>query len=578
MRRRAVCLLGVCLALSAGGSAQAWSQADLLTRLQSEVDKIIAAGHLMPFRMQYGEGDGAPPGYPPHRYAYHEPWMMMYTLGRAYPHVSAASQAQIVIYVHNEVLLQAPWGTTPLGAGGAYRQGDPAGVPEMDLPAVYLRTGTMLYALWTYGHNTGVWTDIQPQWANLKTIYTGLWSGRHTYELLNGAIAMSALAQQFGDAAAKATYDANIATLETEGLAFDTFRANAHLDYTGQNAWFRETAGIAYPLFNLTAEVAAYINAQPALKTAVVNYMEALPAVQNNGALGVDVPSPLYCWPLGWMGQTPMGHSGYFGEGCCGGAETRMMLFNYLAWVQGAAPATLAYYADAPDALVGDAYYIQNLVTAIESFGAVFTPTVTPVVSPTPSATATPSRTATPSATSTRTATPVVSPTATPTATATRTATPVLSSTATATPTRSRTATPVLSPTPTVTPTPSRTVTRTATTSRTATPVLSATPTASTTRTATPSATPAGAGAQLATRFLSPGLADGINDQVAFPPEFTEVSVLGLDGQEVYHAKGSGLTWNGRQADGRTLPSGQYIVKLKRADGMSAYQPVVLVK
>ncbi len=576
MRRAALRGLVILLALAAiPGSGRAWTQSDLVARLQAEVDKIIAAGHLMPFRLEYGEGDGIPPGYPPHHYAYYQPWMMMYTLGRAYPHVSAASQAQIVTYVHNEVLLLAPWGTTPLGATGAYRQGDPAGVPEMDLPAVYLRTGTMLYALWTYGHNTWDWTDIQPQWANLKTIYTGLMSGRHTYELLNGAIAMSALAQQFGDAAAQATYDANIATLETEGLNFNTFRANAHLDYTGQNAWFRETAGIAYPLFNLTAEVAAYINAQPALKTAVVTYMEALPTVQDNGALGVDVPSPLYCWPLGWMAQTPMGHSGYFGEGCCGGAETRMMLFNYLAWIQGAAPATLAYYADAPDALVGDAYYMQSLVTAIESFGPVTTPTPTPVVSPTPSATLTRTFSATP----TRTTTPILSPTPS------QTETPLLSPTptATASPTRSatRTATATRTASPTATITLTRTVTPTRTPTRTATPVLSRTPTATITRTCTasPSATPAPAGTvNPPTRFLSPGLADGINDRVAFDPGVTELVVYNLQGQEVYQARGSGLTWSGRTTEGKVCPSGQYIAKLTRADGTIAYQPIVIVK
>jgi len=565
MRRALFCGLAVLLALFAGPKVcRAWTQGDLLARLQTEVDKVLAAGHLMPFRMEYGEGDGAPPGYPPHHVAYHEPWMMMYTLGRAYPYVSSASQAQILAYVHNETVLLAPWGTAAWGASGAYRQGDPAGVPEMDLPAAYLRTGTMLYALWTYGHNTGDWSDVQPQWSNLKTIYTQLLSGRHTYELLSGALAMSNLAQQFGDTAAKTQYDGDVATLETEGLNFDTFRANAHLDYSGQSNWFRETAGLAFPMFNLTPEVAAYINSHPALKAAVVNYMEAHPSVQLTGAMGVDVPSPLYCWPLGWMAQAPMGHAGYFDEGCCGGAQIRMMLFNYLAWIQGASPSTLAYYTDAPDALVGDAYYIQNLVTAIESFGAVMTATVTPVVT----------ATRTPTVTPTLTATPMVSATATATVTPTATDTPVVSATPTATPTPTRTATPVVSATASCTATPTNSPTRTPT------PALSptATPTATPSSTASPTPTAGGGPEPPARRFLSPGLADGINDAVVFPAVYVAVTILDMRGREVYHADGRALAWSGRTSDGRLCASGEYIAKLKRRDGSVAYQTLVLVK
>ena len=42
-----------------------------------------------------------------------------------------------------------------------------------------------------------------------------------------------------------------------------------------------------------------------------------------------------------------------------------MMLFNYFAWVRQAPANELRLLVDVPDALIGDCYYLQNLVTAI---------------------------------------------------------------------------------------------------------------------------------------------------------------------------------------------------------------------
>jgi hypothetical protein len=46
-----------------------------------------------------------------------------------------------------------------------------------------------------------------------------------------------------------------------------------------------------------------------------------------------------------------------------------MMLFNYHAWVREEPARELALRVDVPDALIGDCYYLLNLVTAIEAYG-----------------------------------------------------------------------------------------------------------------------------------------------------------------------------------------------------------------
>jgi hypothetical protein len=99
--------------------------------------------------------------------------------------------------------------------------------------------------------------------------------------------------------------------------------------------------------------LARYINEQPELKRATEGYADQSVAT----------------WPLWWMAQAPVGDWGYFDEGSCAGPETRMMLFNYFAWVRQKPANELRLLVDVPDALIGDCYYLQNTVTAIEAWG-----------------------------------------------------------------------------------------------------------------------------------------------------------------------------------------------------------------
>ncbi len=99
----------------------------LINKLEEEVREIVDAGHLMPFRMQYGEDPRYYP-VPSHENEFDEPWAMMFTLARAYPYVSNDLKTQIIDYIRNENDLHAPWLDSALGPTGFYRQGDPVGL------------------------------------------------------------------------------------------------------------------------------------------------------------------------------------------------------------------------------------------------------------------------------------------------------------------------------------------------------------------------------------------------------------------------------------------------------------------
>lgn len=81
-------------------------------------------------------------------------------------------------------------------------------------------------------------------------------------------------------------------------------------------------------------------------------------------------------------------------------------------------------------------------------------------------------------------------------------------------------------------------------------------------------------------RFLSPALADGVNDEAVFGAAAREVKVFDVRGREVWSRMkaGQGLKWDCRRADGRIVESGVYIVKITADDGKVHYQSLAVVK
>jgi|GEM_PF-462824 len=89
-----------------------------------------------------------------------------------------------------------------------------------------------------------------------------------------------------------------------------------------------------------------------------------------------------------------------------------------------------------------------------------------------------------------------------------------------------------------------------------------------------------GAQAQAPQKFLSPGLADGINDVATFGTSAAEVSIYNMHGRQVFHAVSSGapIVWNCKDGSGRVDESGVYIAKIRTTDSGVVYQSFALVK
>ena len=86
--------------------------------------------------------------------------------------------------------------------------------------------------------------------------------------------------------------------------------------------------------------------------------------------------------------------------------------------------------------------------------------------------------------------------------------------------------------------------------------------------------------ARAAERFLTPAVADGINDLAHFGAQASEVTIFDIRGRRVYHGsrQGGTLTWNGRDLTGRVVESGVYIAKVIRDDGKAVYQSFAVAK
>jgi hypothetical protein len=83
-------------------------------------------------------------------------------------------------------------------------------------------------------------------------------------------------------------------------------------------------------------------------------------------------------------------------------------------------------------------------------------------------------------------------------------------------------------------------------------------------------------------RFLSPALADGINDRAVFGRSAREVTIIDIRGRKVYQASRRdsepAIVWNCRDDSGRMLPSGVYIAQVISTDFKKHHQSFVIVK
>ncbi len=410
------------------------SAQDLIVRLETEVNKVVAAGNLNPG--YYNMGQFLPRAL---KTAFENPGETLQTLTRAYPYLSPAAQQGLRTYLRQQF---AEYFNPTMYARKGWAEGTPR--EAISYPSDISNS----FATQPKRNGVSGWSWMYPQ-----NNFYALW--KYAQIVPEDAVTAYNLAK------GKLT----VPVPPAADLATNPYEHNAYIaGYIGFLN-LQELAGKAQSDAALRAQVTNELNCLLALRVATFdkdtpwvdasgqypedgvhhrglnlarNFMYLVPELGDYLALyaRAQVAAALeeYNWvaPYWFVSR----YEGAVDEGAMGVPYTNWAMFQARAYIFREPYAQLTKYLDAPGFARGDLYYMDNLIAAIEASGAAPQPTPTsgptsPVVTPTPTRTAsatvvgTPSLT--PTATPTRTATPANTPTPTQTsvAPATPTATPV---------------------------------------------------------------------------------------------------------------------------------------------------------
>lgn len=351
---------------------------DLKTKLETETQKVINAGHLAPFRTLYGEGIT--------RFDWVNRYDSIYTISLAYPYLNSTLQTQAKNYLKNELTSYPVWIDN---YGGRYLDPNVGTKREPDILPTGVRVTNQewdyrfrpklfaLYALWLYAHNTGDWVYIEQNWSAIKDWYSAnttsttdhLGEVGQYYTSISGAIGIARMAMEkpTPDAATRDIAVAHINSGLTNGknfLQFATLAENIFLFNGGNNQIKTEADNpLAYYILDVSPEIGRYFNDDPNLKSAILGSDPAATSFNYSLASGE------YKSSLWFMAQAPYAMTEYYGEGSGQDPLFKGMMFPIHIWVKKDNAQTLRKYLDVPDALIGDFYHIQNLTRTIEASG-----------------------------------------------------------------------------------------------------------------------------------------------------------------------------------------------------------------
>lgn len=374
-------LMALCFAFSATSSwavtitPYAWEfpritnvsgASDLIQDLQAEVQKILNAGHLAPIYLSYA--DQASMGFR----TYQEPGRIITTLAWAYPYLTPAQQTAVKAYVASELADArfTPWASANLPSM--------VGTPrELHLKTQwwydsysngsfgYRPRVQTLYGLWLYGYRTGDWTLVQNNWASIKSFYTSRTGEANLYGTMGAHIAMVRMADKFNDTAMRTTALNNLQTQLDAGVNFTTVENNAIRAPTWSSPYSSipdmyaprtmDTGYHGWIFLNVTPEIGRYLASENAALTS---------AVLARHTVGTTA------LPYWWVERANYFTHEWGGDEGSGLIPDVVGMFAPIErWVVQANAPTLRMQMKSAPTGIGDCYWLEALVQAIEAHG-----------------------------------------------------------------------------------------------------------------------------------------------------------------------------------------------------------------
>lgn len=344
----------------------------LKTQLIEQIDDILAAGNLTPWRVNHA--DELTDAY----FVYLEPGRIVTTLAAAFPHLPLDRQEAVKRHVHQQFQsdIFAPWNPGRLNAdvAGTRREFHPinrVGNWTTDWQSTRPTIQT-LYGAWLWAYHANDFESLQPHWNKIKACYTNKLSQGDIYSTMSAHIAMVRLAEAFKDSEMQRASWLNLSNNLLMGLGFkgdpgincDEARMSQLEKNTVRMYLKNNNGGLYWPKQNgsiyrgmmflgICPEIGRYL-AENAREETLKRH------AHGNSQ-----------FPLWWMVDAPYFQRDYTGDEGVGLVQPEMMgmLFPIEKWVVGASPSTLSGYLASAPSCRGDCSWIEALVQTIESYG-----------------------------------------------------------------------------------------------------------------------------------------------------------------------------------------------------------------
>jgi hypothetical protein len=329
----------------------------LIEELRTEIQKILDAGPLAPLRTVYADLEQDP------YFLYWQPGRIVTTLALAYPHCTPDQQTAIQKCVHSELddPARAPWtqkGFIPPD-NGARRE-----LHTFNQPLGWDRYWAMwghnkptvsnLYGLWLYARNTNDWEALQKHYPKIVSFYNARSKEADLYGTMSAHVAMYRIARHFKDAQAAAKAADNARSAFAAAADFDQIEARARKYY--KERYEPRQLNLVYQgwiFIDLAPEIARFIDDNAELKEKVL-------ARHQQG---------LEKYPLFWLREVPYWSRWTGDEGLGIPTELAAMLHPVARHVAHTDPKALAVWTKSTPICVGDCYWLEMLIDAIESTG-----------------------------------------------------------------------------------------------------------------------------------------------------------------------------------------------------------------
>jgi hypothetical protein len=344
----------------------------LQSQLIEQVDDILAAGNLTPWRVNHA--DEVSDAY----FVYLEPGRIVTTLAWAYPHLPADRQAAVRHYVHTQFESDtfAPWkpGRLEADVPGTRREFHPIeriGNWTTNWQATRPTIQT-LYGVWLWAYRAADFEGVRPYWQKIRACYAAKQSQADIYSTMNAHIAIIRLANAFADAATQRAAWMNLSnnlqiglsfkgdpTINTDESRMSQIERNTVRMYLKNNNgglyWHKQDGTIyrGMMFYCISPEIGRYL---------AENVREQTLRRHLSGTS---------LFPLWWMLDAPYFQRDYTGDEGVGLVQPEMigMIFPVERWVVGVAPSTLRRYLASAPSCRGDCVWIESLVQTIEAHG-----------------------------------------------------------------------------------------------------------------------------------------------------------------------------------------------------------------